>query len=201
MRPLLPTALALALALGAHAQPGPAPAPPAAGDWQLVPAQTKVLFSVIHFPFGAYHGRFDGASGVLQFDPKNLAASRLEVKVPIDGVVAETPDFTAELKGPEWFDGARHPFMTFRSRSITSTGPNQADVTGDLTLRGITRPVSFKAVFSPPTGANPLDKPAQPGFEVRGVIRRREFGMTRYEPFVSDDVRIVITGAFGRSPS
>jgi polyisoprenoid-binding protein YceI len=196
--------LALAIALTARAQPPTVPSPPAmgvqAGDYLLTSGHTKVVFTVAHFPFGAYAGQFVGASGEMRLDPKDLSASRLDVKVPIDGVKTQSSYFASELKGPGWFDAARFPFMTFRSTAITATGPTTADVAGDLTLHGVTRPVVFKARWNA-AGANPLDKSASTGFEVRGVIRRREFGVTRYEPFVSDDVHIVISAAFERAPS
>lgn len=206
MRQLFPTGIAFALAISARAQP-PAPAapvpppPPAAsvlaGVYRIEPSHTRVVFAVSHFPFGAYYGQFVGASGVLQFDPKDVSASRLEVRVPIDAVQMGRKDFTGELKGPGWFDAARFPFMTFRSTAITATGLTTADVAGDLTLHGVTRPVVFKAKFNA-AGVNPLDKAYTTGFEVRGAIKRREFGVTRYEPFVSDLVHIIISAAFER---
>lgn len=200
-------ALCLGLAAAALAQPAPrlaSPPPPAAsvpaGAWRIVPAHTRVVFSVGHFPFGAYYGQFVGASGQMLLDPKNPAACRLEVRVPIAGVSTHSFDFTGALKGPDWFDAARFPVMTFRSTAISVTGPDTADVAGDLTLHGVTRPVVFKATFNA-AGVNPLDKTWSTGFEVRGVIRRREFGVTKYEPFISDDVRIVISAAFERASS
>jgi polyisoprenoid-binding protein YceI len=171
-----------------------------AGAWRIVPAHTRVVFSVGHFPFGAYYGQFVGASGQLQFDPEDPAGSRLEVRVPIAGVETHSFDFTGALKGPDWFDAARFPVMTFRSRAITLTGPATADVAGDLTLHGVTRLVVFKATFNA-AGVNPLDKAWSTGFEVRGVIKRREFGVTKYEPLISDDVHIVISASFERAPS
>jgi polyisoprenoid-binding protein YceI len=190
---------------GAEPAPRPAQPPPGAvavppGAWQIVPANTRVVFSVGHFPFGPFYGQFVGATGQLQFDPKNPAASRLEVKAPIAGVETRSADLTGALKGPDWFDSARYPFMTFRSTAITLTGPATADVTGDLTLHGVTRPVVFQAKFTA-AGINPLDKAWSTGFEVRGVIRRREFGVARFEPFIGDDVRIVISATFEHVPS
>jgi polyisoprenoid-binding protein YceI len=199
--------LSFGLAAQALAQPAPRPVPPPAaaqsvpaGAWQIVPAHTRVVFSVGRFPFGDYYGQFVGATGQLQFDPKDPAASRLEVRIPIAGLESESAGFTGALEGPGWFDAARFPVMTFRSRAITLTGPATADVAGDLTLHGVTRLVVFKATFNV-AGVSPLDKAWSTGFEVRGVIRRREFGVTRYEPFISDDVRIVISAAFERAPS
>ncbi len=201
----LATTLCLALSAPALASPAP-PAPSAsplvvpAGAYRIDPSRTQVVFSVFYFPFGEYQGHFVGASGLLQFDPRDLAASKLEVRVPIEGAQTDSGAFTVNLSAHGWFDAARYPFMTFRSRSIIATSPTTADVAGDLTLHGVTRPVVFRARFSP-AAVNPLDKTAATGFEVRGVIRRREFGMTRYEPFVGDQVHITIRAAFERAPS
>ena len=193
-------AAALALAVSVHAQTPVAPASVQAGAYKIEPIHTRVLFAVSHLGFTTYYGEFVGASGVLKLDPTDIGKSSLEVTVPVAGVSTPSEKLTGELKGPEWFDAERFPAIAFKSTSIVATGDNTADVTGDLTLHGVTRQVTLKAKFNT-AGVNPLDKAYTAGFEVRGDIKRSEFGVTKYVPLVGDDVRLIISVAFERQPS
>ena len=206
MRRLIPAAAAaLALAFSAQAQT-PAPASPVApasvqpGRYKIEPNHTRVLFSVSHMGFTTYYGEFVGASGTLSLDPANIGASHLDVSVPIGGILTPSDRLDTELKGADWFNAAQFPAMTFHSTAITSTGPDTAEVTGDLTLHGVTKQVTLKAKFNA-AGVNPLDKAYTAGFEVRGHISRSDFGVTKYVPLVGDDVHLIISVAFERAPS
>jgi len=190
-------ALALALAFSAH---GEAPANVQPGLYKIEPNHTRVLFSVSHLGFTTYYGEFVGASGALTLNPANLGASHLDVSVPVAGIMTPSDRLNGELKSADWFNAAQYPALTFHSTSITSTGPDTADVTGDLTLHGVTKTVTLKAKFND-AGVNPLDKAYTAGFEVRGEIKRSDFGVTKYVPLVGDDVHLIISAAFERAPS
>jgi polyisoprenoid-binding protein YceI len=199
-------ALALALAAPALAQPAAAPAPrsapntAAAGVYKLEPVHTRVLFAVSHMGFTTWYGDFTGASGTLQLDPANPGRSRIEVSVPTASVVTTNAVLDRELRGADWFDAARFPTITFKSRQVVRTGPRTADVAGDLTLHGVTRPVTLHARFNA-AGVNPLDKAYTAGFEVSGRIKRSDFGVTKYVPLVGDNVDLIISAAFEKQPS
>jgi polyisoprenoid-binding protein YceI len=199
MKPIAALALAVALATPALAQQTMSPSSVQPGFYKIEPNHTRVLFSVSHLGFTTYYGEFVGASGTLTLRPATPTASRLDVSVPISGIMTPSQKLDDELKGPEWFDAARFPAMTFRSTAITPTGPGLADVTGDLTLHGVTRQVTLKAKFNA-AGVNPLDKAYTTGFEVRGKIKRSDFGVTKYVPLVGDEVTIIISAAFERAP-
>lgn len=191
-------ALALTLAVSVHAQP--APAPVEAGLYRIEPNHTRVLFSVSHLGFTTYYGEFVGASGSLTLNPAHLAASHLDVSVPIGGVMTPSAVLNGELKGPEWFDATRFPTMTFHSTAVVPTGPATADVSGNLTLHGVTRSVTLKVKFNR-AGINPMDKIYTAGFEVSGQVKRSDFGVSKYVPMVGDDVTLIISAAFERAPS
>lgn len=202
-----PTTAAALLALAAlsgatRAQSLPANPDPTAvqgGTYAVEPQHTRVLFSVSHLGFTTYYGEFTGASGTLRLDPANPATSQLEVTVPTANVSTTNAKLDGELKGADWLDASRFPTITFRSTRVTPTGPRAAEVAGDLTLHGVTRPVVLQARFNG-AGVNPLDKAYTTGFEVSGRVRRSEFGVKTYVPLVGDEVDLTISAAFERDP-
>jgi polyisoprenoid-binding protein YceI len=192
--------LAFSLTLGACAlaqAPPPNPDPRAVkpGVYAVEPGHTRVLFSVSHMGFSTYYGEFTGASGSLTLDPAHLGAGALEVSVPVASVSTTNKTLDAELKSSAWLDAAADPTMTFRSTSITPTGPSTADVAGELTLHGVTHPLVLKAKFNA-GGVNMLDRAYTIGFEVSGVIKRSDFGVKTYVPLIGDDVTLIISAAF-----
>ena len=196
-------ALALTLTVGgaaALAQTAASRDPAAVkpGVYKVEPGHTRVLFSVSHLGFTTWYGDFTGASGQLSLDPAHPAASQLEVSVPTASLTTTNAKLDGELKGADWFDAARFPTITFKSRTVTPTGPASADVAGDLTLHGVTRPVTLHARFNG-AGVNPLDKAYTAGFEVSGEIRRSDFGVTKYVPLVGDQVQLIISAAFEKA--
>ena len=82
---------------------------------------------------------------------------------------------------------------------MTPTGPSTARIAGELTLHGVTRPVTLDARFVG-AGTNPLDRSYTVGFEARGVIKRSDFGVSKYVPLVSDAVTMTLSGAFTKTP-
>lgn len=165
------------------------------GAYKVEPYHTQVRFSVSHFGFTDFSGFFSGASGSLDFDPARLAATKLNVSVPVGSVLTTVPQLNEELKGSQWFDAARDPAATFVSGKVSQTGPQSADVSGQLTLHGVTRPLTLHVRFVG-AGINPLDKTNTIGFAATGVIKRSEFGIKTYVPLVGDDVQLSIAGAF-----
>lgn len=193
---------ALLLANAGHAQglTSPANSNPAAvtaGTYAVEPVHTRILFAVSHMGFTTWYGDFTGASGSLVLDPKQLAATRLDVSVPVASVTTTNAKLDGELKGANWLDAAHFPTARFISRKVTPTAPNRADVAGDLTLHGVTHPVTLHVTFNS-GGVNPLDKAYTVGFDARGVISRSEFGVARYVPLVGDRVELILSAAFER---
>jgi polyisoprenoid-binding protein YceI len=185
----------LGVAPSVSAQGSPSPAGVQSGAYKVEPYHTQVVFSVRHIGFTDFSGFFSGASGSLRLDPAHPADSKLEVTIPVNSALTTVPKLDEELKGAQWFDAAKFPTATFTSTSITKTGPDSADIRGDLTLHGVTRPVELKARFIG-AGVNPLDHAYTIGFTATGVVRRSEFGVKTYVPMVGDEVHLTIAGAF-----
>jgi polyisoprenoid-binding protein YceI len=117
------------------------------------------------------------------------------VTIPVDSVQTTSAKLNDELKGDQWFDAAKFPNATFESTSVRITGRNDAVVTGNLTLHGVTQPETLKVHFIG-AGVNALDKKYTTGFEATGTIKRSDFGVKMYVPYVSDEVQLRIAGAF-----
>ena len=188
-------AFALAVAGAAPAQTTKDPAQVKAGAYKVEPGHTRVAFAVNHMGFSTWFGDFTHASGALTLDPKNPAKSQVEVSVPTGSISTTNTVLDGELKAADWLDAGKFPAMTFKSTKITVTGPGKADVAGELTLHGVTKPVVLHATFNG-AGMNPLDKHYTVGFEVRGQIKRSEFGVTKYVPLIGDNVELIISAPF-----
>jgi polyisoprenoid-binding protein YceI len=166
-----------------------------AGTYKVDPNHTQVIFSISHFGFTDFSGFFSGASGTLQLDPSNPSASKLELSIPVSSILTTVPVLDDQLKAVQWFDVEKYPNATFTSTKVTPIGEDRATVTGNLTLHGVTKPVTLKAHLIG-SGTNPLDRFFTVGFEAVGTIKRGDFGIKQYLPLLGDDVTLKIAGAF-----
>lgn len=168
------------------------------GTYALDPSHTEVVFGVSHFGFSTYYGQFAGTTGTLKLDGANPAASALDVTIPVDQVWTASAKLTDELKSGDWLDAAKYPTMTFHSTKVTSTGPTTADVLGDLTLHGVTHPVTLKAVFKK-AAVFPMNQKYMVGFDITGHVKRSDFGVSKYVQFgLADDVELTMSAPFER---
>ena len=195
---LLASAL-LASAAGATAQPAapanPDPAAVTAGRYEVEPVHTRLQFSLSHMGVTHWYGDLTGASGSLVLDPRNPAAIKVDVTLPVASVSTTNAQLDKELRGPQWLDTTAHPTVRFVSTRIVRTGARGAAVTGDLTFHGVTRSVTLNAVFNA-AGTDPIAKAYTVGFDATATIRRSDFGVKTYVPLVGDAVEIRISAAF-----
>jgi len=189
--------LALLVATPVLAQTPPTrdPAQIQAGTYAVDPGHTQVGWRVSHMGFSNYAGGFSDVSGTLELQPKNPAAAKLSVKFPVASVTTTSAKLTDELKGDQWLDAAKFPDITFVSTKVAPAGKDHAKVTGDLTLHGVTKPVTLDVTLVG-AGVNPLSKKVTVGFEATGTLKRSEFGVKTYVPLIGDDLHLTIAGAF-----
>jgi polyisoprenoid-binding protein YceI len=156
-----------------------APKTAPAGDYVTDPAHSSLTFTIDHLGFSHFTGRFGTWSAQLHFDPKD--ATKMSVTAIIDpkSIAHDNPPagFLAELAGPGFLDAGKYPQMSFRSTKIAPTGADSADVTGDLTLHGVTRPVTLKVVYNGGYPGMSLDPHARVGFSAHGALNRSDFGI------------------------
>lgn len=168
-----------------------APAEVRAGVYTLDPAHSKITWSVNHMGFSTYVGQFAKVEGQLTLDPRRPEASQLAVTVDANSVGTLNDALDKHLKTADFLDTAKFPTATFKATRIRVTGERTADITGDLTLHGVTRPVTLEAEFNQ-AGVNPVDKTYSLGFDAEAKIRRSDFGITAYLPGVGDEVELDI---------
>jgi len=191
--------LALLVATPVLAQTPPTrdPAQIQAGTYVVDPNHTQVGWRVSHMGFSNYAGGFSDVSGTLDLQPKNPSAAKLTIKIPVASVTTTSAKLTDELKGDQWLDAAKFPEMTFVSTKVTPEGKDKAKVTGNLTLHGVTKPVTLDVTLVG-AGVNPLSKKVTVGFDATGTLKRSEFGVKTYVPLIGDDLHLTIAGAFER---
>jgi len=188
----------------------PAPQPPA-GVYAMDKAHTSVSFRVSHLGFSRYTARFATVDGKLKFDPAHPAAMTVEATIDPKSLALNTPPagFHDQLMGKAFFDAVKFPTITFRSTRVQLTGPHAAKVTGNLTLHGVTKPVTLDVTYNGGYPANAMDPGgARIGFSAHGVFKRSAFGMGYGVPApgsnmgVGDDVDVAIETEFsdGKPP-
>lgn len=169
------------------------------GAYTLEPTHAVIVFGVSHFGFSTYYGQFPGATGTLTLDVAHPAASKLDVSVPVAGVQVPSAKLAEELTSADWLNAAAFPAMTFHSTKIVQTSPTTADVTGDVTIHGVTKPVTLKATFKH-AGVFALNKHYIAGFDAVGVIKRSDFGVDKYAKYgLGDDVELTISAPFEKA--
>ena len=182
----------LAAAPAAHAQaPSALPADVRAGAYVFDPGHSKVTWSLSHFGFSTYAGQFPGVTGRLALDPKAPQSAGLDVAIDTAAVGTLNPALDTHIKSPDFLDVAKFPQATFKATSVKVTGEKTADITGDLSLHGVTKPVVVHATFNQ-AGANPVDKKYSLGFSGKAVLKRSDFGIKAYVPYIGDDVTLQI---------
>ena len=201
MRYVIAAAL-MAAAVPAVAQIAAAPAMPgapttrvAAGTYQVDPAHTQVTWEVNHMGFSMLQGQFGASGGSITIDPAKPAQTKVDVTFPIADLSVTSSQFATHLKSKDFFDVAANPNARFVSTAVTPRGANRATMTGNLTIKGITKPVTLDVTFVG-AGANPMTKKLNFGFRAMGTIKRSDFGLGMAVPIVSDEVKLTVNAAF-----
>jgi len=174
-----------------------------AGAYTIDKAHTNLTFKVSHLGFSHYTADFDDVSGKLQFDPAKPEAMTVEATIDPKSLDLNTPPagFHDHLLGKDFFDAAAFPSIAFKSTKVEVTGPKTANVTGDLTLHGVTKPVTLAVTFNGGYAPNAFDG-ARIGFSGHGTLKRSDFGMGSGLPApgsnfgVGDDVDFAIETEF-----
>lgn len=199
------------------AQPSPvstqaeAPVDVPAGAYTLDQSHTSVLFRVDHLSMSKYTARFKRASAQLQLDPKSLAASSVTVSIDANSLETDFPnvaehDFNAQLLSEQWLSAAKYPQITFESTKVEPTGARTMRIHGNLTFRGVTRPMTLDARFNGGYAGHAFEKNARVGFSAQGTLKRSEFGLSVGIPEpgsimgVGDDVEVIVETEFTGPP-
>lgn len=181
-RPLLAAALALASTV-AFAAPL---------TYKIEANHTDVVASWSHFGFSNPIAHFGKVDGSITYDPANVGASKVEVTIPLSGLNSHVGDFDDHLRSADFFDAEKFPNITFKSTSVKAAGKGKLKVTGDLTIKGVTKPVVLDVTINK-TGVQPMANREAAGFSATATVKRTDFGLGLYAPNVSDQVKLSIT--------
>jgi polyisoprenoid-binding protein YceI len=199
--PLILFALAVPIAASPASAQMPTTAPGApdptrvvAGTYKIDPAHTQVLWQVNHMGFSLFDGAFADSTGTLVFDPKKPGAAVLNVEIPISRITTTSPKLNEHLLSPDFFDAAKNPTATFKSTRVEVKGQT-ANIYGNLTLKGVTKPVVLATTFVG-AGTHPMTKGAAIGFRATTTIKRTDFALGYGVPVIGDTVTLTINAAF-----
>jgi polyisoprenoid-binding protein YceI len=164
--------------------------------WTIDTNHTEVNFKVKHLVISSVTGNFKSFEGTIESDKEDFTDARINFSADVNSIDTGNEQRDGHLKSPDFFDAANHPKLTFVSTGITQKSGHDYTVTGDLTIRGVTKPVELKAEF----GGTQKDFYGNTvaGFELEGKINRREFGLQWSAVtetggvVVSDDVKLQI---------
>ncbi|AMK17776.1 MULTISPECIES: YceI family protein [Sphingobium] len=173
------------------------PARVTGGTYQIDPGHTQIVFAYDHMGFSNNVGVISESTGTLTLDPKNVAAAKVSVDVPIANIRTGVAKLDEHLMKADFFDVAKFPKATFVSTSVKADGPTGAEITGNLTIKGITKPVTLDAEFY---GAGKAPAMAggkeNVGFVATGAVKRSDFNMGYGVPMVGDAIELKIVAAF-----
>jgi polyisoprenoid-binding protein YceI len=161
-------------------------------NWQIDPAHANAQFTVRHLSISNVSGQFNKMSGTVQLDDKDITKSSVNATIDVSSVDTRDNSRDGDLKSDHFFDVAKYQTMTFTSTQIESAGPGKLKMTGNLTLHGVTKVVTFD-VDGPSDAITDPWKNQRRGASATTTINRRDFGITTYPAAaIGDDVKITL---------
>ncbi|HRO69048.1 MAG TPA: YceI family protein [Chitinophagaceae bacterium] len=164
--------------------------------WIIDTAHTEIGFKVKHLVISTVSGKFTKFEGKLEGDPADLTNAQITFTADIDSITTGNEQRDGHLKSADFFDAASHPKLSFKSTAIVGKGDNEYKVTGDLTIRNTTKPITLNVEFG--GVQNDLYGQTVAGFEITGKINRQEYGLSWSAVteaggiVVADDVKLII---------
>lgn len=162
--------------------------PAAPGAWGVDPVHSSMVFRIKHMNTAYFYGTFNNVTGTINFDEAKPEASSLDLTVQIESVETHAEPRNKHLKSKDFFNAAEYPTATFKSTSWKGSG-NSFDVTGDMTLHGVTKPVTIKLEK---TGQGKGQRGEIVGFESNFTIKRSDFGITFMPDGLGDEVKVMV---------
>jgi polyisoprenoid-binding protein YceI len=162
----------------------------AADTYKVDPVHSFALFSVHHFNAGNVWGRFNEPTGQFTLDQADPSKDSFQVELKVAKLDTGNSKRDSDLKGPDWFNARQFPTITFKSTSVKKGDGNNLEVTGDLTLHGVTKsivvPVEITGIAKDPFGNT------RAGIQATTTIKRSDFGMKNMAGAVGDDVHLIV---------
>lgn len=153
------------------------PSAHAADTWTIDPMHTAANFSIKHMMISTVRGGFGKVSGTVEYDGKNLAKAKVDATIDASSINTNEAKRDEHLRGKDFFDTEKFPKITFKSTGIKPKGKGKFAMTGDLTMHGVTKPVTLD-VDGPSTVIKDKQGNHKVGFSANGTIKRKDFGIT-----------------------
>lgn len=173
---------------------------PASGTYVIDPTHTMVLAQWNHFGFSNPSANFGDAKGEIRINAEDMSQSSVTVTLPLSGLSSFSKAFDEHLAKSDFFDVARFPEARFASTKVEPLGGNRYAVTGDLTLKDKTLPVTLEATLNG-AGNHPMKNVPTLGFDATARIKRSDFGLGLHAPHVGDEVSLRITTEASQAPA
>ena len=168
------------------------------GQYQLDKQHSFINFRIGHLGLSKIVGRFNNIDATLDFDPATPETLVLNGVIAADSIDLNNDDFESTLQEASWFDSERYPQLTFKSESVTAITDNQLEITGTLSMRGVSIPITLNTTFN--GGAdNIITRKYTIGFSANATISRSDFGMDTFSAFASDEIEVEMHGEFLRN--
>ncbi|ENX16149.1 hypothetical protein F895_01740 [Acinetobacter sp. CIP 64.2] len=161
-------------------------------DYKIDPTHTATVFSWNHFGFSTPSANFTDIQGTIKVDNAKPANSSVEVTIPLSSVNTNVAALDKEFQEEAWFNAAKYPNITFKSTKVETKDKKHFKITGDLTVKGVTKPVILDAVLNK-QGEHPMAKVPAIGFNATTSFNRSAFGIGNYVPNVGDKITVNIT--------
>jgi polyisoprenoid-binding protein YceI len=161
--------------------------------WTLDPAHSFARFTVRHLKISTVHGGFNKLSGNIQYDPKDVTKTAIQVTIDATSVDTGNDNRDRDLRSDNYFDVAKYPTITFRSKRAVATGDGKMKITGDLTVHGVTKEVVLDA--EGPTGPVKEGPATHMGATARTKVMRKDFGVAANNAGdlnIDDEISIVL---------
>jgi polyisoprenoid-binding protein YceI len=162
----------------------------AADTYSIDPAHTHATFSFQHMGFSTFHGKIPAQSGTIVLDAAKKTGS-IDVQFELKSISTGVPKFDQHLQSKDFFEVTAHPTASFKSTKVAFKGDSPSSISGDLTIRGVTKPVTLE-VTGFKCGPHPMMKVAACGANATATIKRSEFGLGYALPAVADEIGLMI---------
>ena len=161
-------------------------------DYKIDPTHTATVFTWNHFGFSTPSANFSDIQGTISVDNAKPADSSVNVTIPLSSLNTNVAALDEHLKNADFFDAAKYPNITLKSTKVQALGKNKYKITGNLTVKDVTKPVVLDAVLNK-QGEHPMTKAQSIGFNATTSFNRSAFGVGAYVPNVGDKITVNIT--------
>lgn len=162
------------------------------GDtFQIDPVHSSVLFKIKHLGVADFYGRFNEISGTVNFDPHDATKDSITAEVKVASVDTHEEKRNQHLKSPDFFNAVQFPTISFKSTKVQKKDAESFEVTGDFTLHGVTRPVTF--LFKKGDVGKGMQGETRMGGEAQFSVKRSDYGMTFMQNGLGDEVGIILS--------